>query len=110
MKEAISILLRVLAPIIPHICHELWLRIGAEPAIIDASWPIVDQDAMICDVLQLVVQVNGKLRGKITVPTNADDAHIEAAALTEPSVQKYIADQTIRRVIVVAGRLVNIVV
>jgi len=110
MKEAISILLRVLAPIIPHICHELWLRIGAEPAIIDASWPTVDQDALICEVLQLVVQVNGKLRGKITVPTNADDAHIEAAALTEPSVQKYIADQTIRRVIVVAGRLVNIVV
>ncbi len=110
LNEAISILLRVLAPITPHICHELWLRIGAETAIIDAGWPELDQAALVSEELQLVVQVNGKLRGKITVPISADDNLIKAAAMAESSVQKYIADQTIRRVIVVAGRLVNIVV
>jgi len=80
-----------------------------EPAI-NAAWPEVDDSALVQNELQLIVQVNGKLRAKITVATDADNKQIEETAISDQNVQKFIADKEIRKVIVVPGRLVNIVI
>lgn len=112
LKEVVSILLRTLYPIAPHITTALWDELGyadAMGALIDAPWPAVDEDALKADELKLVVQVNGKLRGEIFVPADADQAAIEAAAVANPDAVKFIADKTIRKIIVVRKKLVNIV-
>jgi len=115
MQEALKIMVRMLAPIVPHITHEMWNALvaleGAEAQpVIDAPWPQVDESALQRDELELVVQVNGKLRGKIRVPASADKAAIEEAALADETVKKFLDGGTVRRIIVVPGRLVNIVV
>jgi len=108
--EAVDILLRLLSPIVPHITHTLWQAIGYDTDILNASWPQPDTRAMEKDSIELVVQVNGKLRAKISVPTGADKAQIEKIALQDENVTRHIEDKTINKVIVVPGRLVNIVV
>lgn len=108
--EGISILLRLLAPIAPHITHILWQQIGYAQDILEARWPVVDETALVQDTLSLVVQVNGKLRGNITVAADAGNAAIEAVALGDDNVQRHIEGKTVVKVIVVPGRLVNIVV
>jgi len=110
MAEGVDMLLCLLAPIVPHITHALWQHRGHEEAMIDASWPTVDADALVRDTLELVVQVNGKLRAKIDVPASADKQAIEDQALADVNVQKHTDGKTVRKVIVVPGRLVNIVV
>ena len=110
MQEALEALVRVLAPIVPHITHTLWSALGHEDAVIDARWPEPDAAARQSDSIAMVVQVNGKLRGQISVPAGADQAAIIAAALAEDSVQKFLAGQAIRKQIVVPGKLVNFVV
>ena len=102
--------LRVLAPIVPHISHELWQTRGNTAPILDASWPSADAEAMVKDSLEIVVQVNGKLRGRITVAANASREDIEATALADENVQRNMDGKTVRKVIVVPGKLVNIVV
>jgi leucyl-tRNA synthetase len=108
--EGIDMVLRVLAPIVPHITHELWLVRGNNTPILNASWPSVDAKAMVKDSLEIVVQVNGKLRGRVTVAADASREAIEEAALAEENVQRNIDGKTVRKVIVVPGKLVNIVV
>ena len=108
--EGIDIVLRVLAPIVPHISHELWQTRGNSTPILDASWPRADAEAMVKDSLEIVVQVNGKLRGRITVAANASREDIEATALADENVQRNMDGKTVRKVIVVPGKLVNIVV
>ncbi len=109
MREAITALLQVLAPIVPHVSHALWHATrGGE--ILDSEWPEVDEAALVTDTLELVVQVNGKLRGKIQVPSEADKDAVEAVARADESVQRHIGDKDVKRVIVVPGKLVNIVV
>jgi len=101
----------VLYPVAPHITHALWEALGyAEQHgdILDAPWPAVDSSALEQAEIELVVQVNGKLRGSITVPKTADKASIEAAALANEHVQKHVTG-TPKKIIVVPGKLVNIV-
>ena len=109
-QEALQGAVLMLSPMVPHITHRLWQLLGHEGAIIDAQWPPVDEAALVSDSVELVVQVNGKLRAKISVPASADKAAIEAQALSDEAVQKYTDGKDLKKVIVVPGRLVNIVV
>ena len=109
-QEALERAVLMLAPIVPHICHRLWRVLGHETSVVAASWPTVDETALIKDRIELVVQVNGKLRGKIQVPADAAKETVEAAALAEANVARFIAGKTVRKRIVVPGRLVNLVV
>jgi leucyl-tRNA synthetase len=108
--EALTIMVRVLAPITPHVCHALWQALGFESALIDERWPEPDAAALAQETHTLVVQVNGKLRGHISVPVNSDEAAVRSAALADAHVRKFVADKPVRRVIVVPGKLVNVVV
>ena len=112
LKEAASILLRTLYPIAPHITTALWKELGfiaIEGDLIDAKWPEVSEDAIKADELTLVCQVNGKLRGSITVSAEASEDEIRAAALSNPDVKKFVGDLPVRRVIIVKQKLVNVV-
>ena len=108
--EGMSILLRVLSPIAPHITHELWRELGYGADILQAPWPEPDPAALEQDEIELVVQVNGKLRGTIRVAKSAAREVIEAAALANEQVQKFTAGLAIKKIVVVPGRLVNVVV
>ncbi|MDY7115248.1 leucine--tRNA ligase [Halomonas sp. SSL-5] len=109
-REAVEACVLLLAPITPHACHALWSALGhAEPAI-DARWPGVDESALARDSIELVVQVNGKLRARIEVAADADKAAVEAEAFAAENVQRHTEGKTVRKVIVVPGKLVNIVV
>jgi leucyl-tRNA synthetase len=108
--ESLEAVVLVLSPIVPHICHELWHVLGHEGGLVDERWPEVDESALSQDLIEMVVQVNGKLRGRISVDVAADKEAISELALADENVQKFVADKTIRKTIVVPGRLVNIVV
>jgi leucyl-tRNA synthetase len=110
VHEALEAVVLMLSPIVPHICHALWERLGHASAVIDQAWPTVDETALERDLVDLVVQVNGKLRGKISVAVDADKESIIELALADPNAQRFIAGKEIRKTIVVPGRLVNIVV
>ena len=110
MQEALEAVVRMLAPIAPHICHSLWQALGHATAVLNEAWPIADERALVKDSIELVVQVNGKLRGRVSVPAEADNKTIEATALADENVSRHIEGQTIRKIVVVPGRLVNIVV
>jgi leucyl-tRNA synthetase len=99
----------LLAPIAPHICHSLWPALGNTQAVADAPWPTVDEAALVRSSIELVVQVNGKVRGKIEVAADASKDSIEQLALADDNVQRFTDGVTIRKVIVVPGRLINIV-
>ncbi len=109
LQQGLETVALLLAPITPHICHELWQQLGKQGAIIDAQWPKVDETALVQDSLTLVVQVNGKLRGQIEVPASATREAVEAAARGNENVLRFTEGLTIRKVIVVPGKLVNIV-
>ena len=107
-REALESAILVLAPIVPHICHSLWQSLGHTSAIIDENWPKVDEQALVKSSITLVLQVNGKVRDKVDVPVDADKAVLEKIALNNESVQKWLDGKTVRKVIVVPGKLVNI--
>lgn len=109
-QEGSSILLRVLAPIAPHICHYLWQECGFGKDILTSSWPQVDANSLTTTTQELVVQINGKLRGKITVPSDADQSQQQYIALEDHHIRRAIGDKTVVKVIVVPGKLINIVV
>ena len=109
LQEGLETVALLLAPITPHISHELWKQLGKTGDIIDAAWPSVDESALVQDTLTLVVQVNGKLRGQIDVPASASREEVEAAARANENVLRFTEGLTIRKVIVVPGKLVNIV-
>jgi leucyl-tRNA synthetase len=108
--EGLNILLRLLSPIAPHISHCLWRELRFGDDVMTAAWPEPDAAALIEDEIELVVQVNGKKRGDVRVPRDADRKAIEAIVLADPAVQKHINGQQIKKVVVVPGRLVNLVV
>ncbi len=108
-REAIEACVLLLAPITPHACHALWRSLGHDGAVIDATWPAFDESALARDSIELVVQVNGKLRARLEVPADADKAAVEALAVANDNVQRHIDGKTLRKVIVVPGKLVNIV-
>jgi leucyl-tRNA synthetase len=112
-REGFSILLRVLYPATPHIAHQLWQDLGFAAELgdlLDAPWPTVDEAALVQDEIELMLQVNGKLRGSVTVPAGADKAAIEAAALANPEFAKFSEGKPPKKVVIVPGRLVNVVV
>ncbi|MBI3775983.1 MAG: leucine--tRNA ligase, partial [Gammaproteobacteria bacterium] len=110
LQEALDNVVIMLAPIVPHISHALWQALGHDNAVIDARWPSVDAAALTRSSIELVVQVNGKLRGHIEVALDAKPADIEAQALADANVQRFTAGKQIKKVIVVPGKLVNVVV
>lgn len=109
LQEGLETVALLLAPITPHISHELWGHLGHSGAIIDAGWPVLDQTALVQDSLLLVIQVNGKLRGQIEMPASATREEVEAAARINENVLRFTEGLAIRKVIVVPGKLVNIV-
>lgn len=110
LHEGISALVRLLQPIVPHITHELWHVLGNKDCVAETAWPVTDSAAMVADTIQLAVQVNGKLRDSISVAADADNKTIEEMALVSEKVNKFLDGKTVRKVIVVPKRLVNIVV
>jgi leucyl-tRNA synthetase len=109
LQEGLETVALLLAPITPHISHQLWQELGHDEAIIDAQWPQVDESALVQDSLTLVIQVNGKLRGQIEVPASASREEVEASARANENVLRFTEGLSIRKVIVVPGKLVNIV-
>jgi len=108
-REVIENIVLLLSPIVPHITQQLWNELGRDEMLADKAWPVCDEAALVRDKIELVVQVNGKLRSKISVPADADNAAIEALALADEKIMMNIEGKTVRKVIVVPGRLVNIV-
>ena len=108
--EALEIAVLCLSPMVPHICHELWYALGHQSALIDEPWPHADARALVQQTVELIVQVNGKLRGRVRVAAGADAATARAAALADADVRRFVGAAAPRRVIVVADKLVNIVV
>ncbi len=110
LQEAFDTLVLLLSPLAPHVCEELWRHLGHQDSVLRAAWPQWDEDATAQDTVALAVQVNGKVRSHITVPSGADAAAIQAAALADAKVQSYLNGGEARKVIVVPGKLVNVVV
>lgn len=110
LRECLVILNKVLSPITPHIAHSIWHELGESGDIIDAKWPKVDPNALVSDTVKLVIQVNGKLRSEIEVPATTSKSDIEGMAVSDEKAQKYIENKPIKKVIIVPGKLVNIVV
>lgn len=109
LREGIGILLRLLAPIVPHISHRLWQDLGYGEDILEAGWPRVDETALRQDTIEYVVQVNGKVRGKIQVAADAQREAVEQAALGNENVRKFIGATQVRKIILVPGKLINLV-
>jgi leucyl-tRNA synthetase len=113
VRECFSILIRVMNPVVPHVTHDMWQTLGYAKEhgdLLDAPWPKMDEAALQSDVVELMLQINGKLRGSISVPAKAAKEEIEQAALASPVTQKFMEGKPARKVVVVPGRLVNIVV
>ena len=109
-EEGLSILLRVLSPITPHICHNLWRELGYGEDILEAAWPQPLAEALAQDEVELVLQIAGKMRGKLRVPADASTTELEQFALGHEAVKRHAGDKPVKRVVVVPGRLVNVVV
>jgi len=110
IQEALDIAVLTLSPIIPHVAHALWRALGHRTALIDEPWPAAEAAALQQSTVELVVQVNGKLRARISVAVDADERAVREAALGDPNVRKFVGTAAIRKVIVVTGKLVNVVV
>ena len=109
LREGLSVCLRLLAPIAPHLAHHLWRELGFGDDILNAPWPQVDESALVRERIAYVVQVNGKVRGQVEVAADADRAAVEAAALADETVRRFVGEATVRKVVVVPGKLVNVV-
>jgi leucyl-tRNA synthetase len=110
MQEALQLVTIMLSPIVPHVTHALWNALGQSGALIDAPWPKVDESALVRDTINMAVQVNGKLRAQIEVAVSAPHKDIETTALADANVRKFTDGKQVKKVIVVPGKLVNVVV
>ena len=110
LSSAIATALTLLSPVTPHICEELWQAMGHETTLTGQAWPTFDEQALVKDEVTLVVQVNGKVRGKFQAPNNAPKDEVEKIAIELENVARFIEGKTVRKVIVIPNRLVNIVV
>jgi leucyl-tRNA synthetase len=109
MREAIENIVLLLSPIVPHVTQQLWNELGRDEMLAEMHWPVCDDSALLRDEIELVIQVNGKLRSKINVAVNADNTAIEKLAMADAKIVANLEGKTVRKVIVVPGRLVNIV-
>jgi leucyl-tRNA synthetase len=110
LREALEVTVRLLAPFVPHLSEELWEILGHQGGVELAGWPVWEEEALAEDWKTLVIQVNGKVRGKVTVAANAAEEEVREAAIADANVAKFIEGKQIHKVIVVPGRLVNVVV
>jgi leucyl-tRNA synthetase len=110
LQEALEIVVLMLSPVVPHACHALWRELGHAGAVVDARWPDPDARALERDSVEVIVQVNGKLRGRVTVPAGADEATVREAALADANVQRFMEGRPLRRFVYVPGKLANVVV
>jgi leucyl-tRNA synthetase len=99
-----------LSPVVPHACHALWHALGHSTAAVDERWPRVDPRALERATIEVVVQVNGKLRGRVTVPSDAGEAAVREAALADANVQRFMEGRPVRKFVYVPGKLANVVV
>jgi len=109
-QESFEAAVLLLSPIVPHICHELWRELKPGADVMLEPWPVVDETALVQDEVELVLQVNGKLRGHMRAPKSAGREQLEQLALAHDSVSRYTDGRAVKKVIVVPGRLVNVVV
>ena len=110
LLEALETLVLLLSPFTPHVCEEMWMRLGGRFSVVDQPWPSADLELAQEESVELAVQVNGKVRGHVRVPRDASEEAIRRAALEEPRVREHVADRPIARLVVVPGRLVSVVV
>jgi leucyl-tRNA synthetase len=110
LSEALEALVLMLSPFAPHMAEELWQHFGHDDGVVAAGWPTFDPAVAKADEIVVPVQVNGKLRARLTVPADIDDAALEQAALADPLVQNYTRDKTVAKVVIAKGRLVSVVV
>jgi len=110
VKEAIKAIILLLSPIVPHICNRLWLDLGYDSSIINESWPTHDPELMLQETVEIVIQVNGKLRSKITVDHSIDDKALEELVMIDEKIKKHTDGQTVKKIIIVPKKLVNIVI
>jgi leucyl-tRNA synthetase len=110
VKEAVEATVVLLSPVVPHITEELWQMLGHNTPLIKVSWPVYNEAALQADMRTVVLQVNGKLRNRIDVPSSLDEAAIKEAALTDERVRHFVGGKEIKKVIVVQKKLVNVVV
>ena len=108
-QEALDVAVLVLSPIVPHICHNLWHALGHSETVVDARWPVADESAMVRSEIEVVLQVNGKVRAKASVPADISKGDLEKLALENENVLRFTEGNTVRKVIVVPGKLVNVV-
>jgi leucyl-tRNA synthetase len=110
LREALETLVLLMSPYTPHVCEEMWVRLGRRPTVVDRPWPVADPALAREDEVELAVQVNGKVRGRITVPREAPEEEVKRLALEEPRVKEHVAGKEVVRQVVVPGRLVSVVV
>jgi leucyl-tRNA synthetase len=110
VQETLELIVQMLAPIVPHACHALWRELGHADLLMDHAWPQPDASALVQDTIAIVVQVNGKLRAQVNVAADAAEEIVKQTALADANVQKWVEGKSIRKVIVVKGKLVNVVV
>jgi leucyl-tRNA synthetase len=110
MQQALDLVVLMLSPFVPHAAHALWQALGHTTPVVDERWPAVDPAALAQDMAAIVVQVNGRLRGRVQVAAGADEATVREAALADPGISKYVAGQTVRKFVYVPGKLLNVVV
>ena len=108
-QEAIEIMVKCLSPVMPHVCHHLWFMLGGLNAVVDSSWPEVDESALVQENVQIIAQVNGKLRAKIIAPVDSTNQTVEQIALADEKIKKFTDNQELIKVIVVPNKLINIV-
>jgi leucyl-tRNA synthetase len=109
LREALETLVLLLSPFAPHVCEEMWMRLGRRFPLVDRNWPVADAAAAYEDAVELAVQVNGKVRGRITVPREASEDLVRRTALEDPKVREHLAEREVAKVVVVPGRLVSVV-
>ena len=109
VREALESMVLLLSPIVPHICNHLWTELGHQTPVVNELWPIFNEDLTVDATLEIVIQINGKLRARLNVAANIDEETLKELAFNEPKIAKLIAEQTIKKTIVVPGKLINIV-
>jgi leucyl-tRNA synthetase len=110
IQEALESIVMLLSPITPHICHALWKKLGHETSIIYAKWPIVDESVLVKKEIQLIIQVNGKLRSKMIVDVDTSKTTIEKMVMEDEKVKNFIGSKLIKKIIYVKDKLVNVVI
>jgi len=110
VQEGLEAVILMLSPIVPHVTQTLWEMLGQQGLLLDAPWPTFDPQALVREEIKMVIQVNGKVRGHLMISPKADHQTIEEQALQEPNIQRFIAEKTVKKVIVVPNKLVNVVI